>query len=75
LLKVALNTKTPTNQQTEREVIAYDRFVVYDAFSHLYNCTLFSSDWMTVIVFIGRSRRDRDRMVDGFYIIINVVSG
>jgi hypothetical protein len=34
LLKVALNTKTSTNQQTERVVITYDRCVVYDAFSH-----------------------------------------
>jgi hypothetical protein len=35
LLKVALNTKALTNQQTKRVVIAYDRFVVYDAFSHV----------------------------------------
>ena len=41
----------------------------------LYKCTLFCSDWMAAVVVIGRGRRDRDRMVDGFHIITNVVSG
>ena len=40
----------------------------------LYKC-LFCSDWITAIVVIGRNRRGRDRMVDGFHIITNVVSG
>jgi hypothetical protein len=40
-----------------------------------YKCTLSCSDWITAIVVIGRGRRGRDRMVDGFHIITNVVSG
>jgi hypothetical protein len=41
----------------------------------LYKCTLSCSDWITAIVVIGRGRRGRDRMVVGFHIITNVVSG